>query len=75
MRIQTAPPQLVTTENDEEEIQAVGKGGIDCYRCGGQGHIAAKCKMRDARAAEVERKNEDPRVMTKAREKETEKER
>ena len=30
-------------ENDEEEIQAVGKGGVHCYRCGGQGHIAAKC--------------------------------
>jgi len=27
----------------EEEIGAVGKGGIYCYRCGGQGHIAAKC--------------------------------
>ena len=30
-------------ENDEEEIQAVGKGGVHCYRCGGQGHLAAKC--------------------------------
>ena len=27
----------------DEEIDAVGKGGIYCYRCGGQGHIAAKC--------------------------------
>jgi len=27
----------------EEELDAVGKGGIYCYRCGGQGHIAAKC--------------------------------
>lgn len=27
----------------DEEVQAVGKGGIYCYRCGGQGHIAAKC--------------------------------
>ena len=30
-------------EGDEEEIQAVGKGGVHCDRCGGQGHIAAKC--------------------------------
>ena len=30
-------------EDDEEEIQAVGKGGVHCDRCGGQGHIAAKC--------------------------------
>lgn len=26
-----------------EEIQALGKGGIHCYRCGGQGHISTKC--------------------------------
>lgn len=35
------------TERDEDEqyedIEAVGKGGIHGYRCGGQGHIAAKC--------------------------------
>ncbi len=25
------------------DLQAVGKGGVYCHRCGGQGHIAAKC--------------------------------
>ena len=30
-----------------ESLDAVGKGGIYCYRCGGQGHIAAKCATPD----------------------------
>ena len=30
-----------------ESLDAVGKGGIYCYRCGGQGHIAAKCGTPD----------------------------
>ena len=30
-------------ENGAEELQAFGKGGVHCYRCGGQGHIAARC--------------------------------
>ena len=30
-------------ENENEEIHSLGKGGIYCYRCGGQGHIASKC--------------------------------
>ena len=30
-----------------ESLDAVGKVGIYCYRCGGQGHIAAKCGTPD----------------------------
>ncbi len=26
-----------------EDLQALGKGSMHCYKCGGQGHIAAKC--------------------------------
>ena len=36
----------VCPRDDQEhscETLALGKGGIYCYRCGGQGHIAAKC--------------------------------
>ena len=28
---------------EEEDIQALGKGAMHCYRCGGLGHIAAHC--------------------------------
>ncbi len=30
-------------EEHDEEVQAIGNGGVYCYRCGGQGHPAAKC--------------------------------
>ena len=29
-------------EDVAEELPALGKGGVHCYRCGGQGHIAAR---------------------------------
>ena len=30
-------------EEHNEEVQAIGKGCVYCYRSGGQGHSAAKC--------------------------------
>ena len=33
--------------HSDPDVLATGKGGIYCYRCGGQGHIAAKCGTPD----------------------------
>jgi len=29
--------------DDEEAVDMVGKGGVQCYRCGGQGHMSKNC--------------------------------
>ena len=54
------------TPEEWEPLDAVGKGGIFCYRCGGQGHIAAKCATPDPGKAKGKGKsNFGPQVPAK----------
>ncbi len=65
-------------EEYNEEVHAVGNGGVYCHRCGGQGHIAAKCGTPPSRRREEkgkeDRKEEERTASAKARARAREKE-